>query len=35
MHTTWSDGSGSVRDMADAAKLRGCEYIGHRREIYR
>jgi histidinol phosphatase-like PHP family hydrolase len=27
MHTTWSDGSGSVRDMAEAAKLRGYEYI--------
>jgi histidinol phosphatase-like PHP family hydrolase len=27
MHTTWSDGSASVRDMATAAKERGYEYI--------
>jgi histidinol phosphatase-like PHP family hydrolase len=27
MHTTWSDGSGSVRDMAEAAKERGYSYI--------
>ena len=27
MHTTWSDGAGSVRDMADAALERGYEYI--------
>jgi histidinol phosphatase-like PHP family hydrolase len=27
MHTTWSDGAGSVRDMADAAIGRGYEYI--------
>lgn len=28
MHTTWSDGSANVRDMADAAIERGYEYIG-------
>src|SRR2546423_836152 len=28
MHTGWSDGSGSVGEMADAAKDRGYEYIG-------
>lgn len=27
MHTTYSDGSGSVRDMAEAADKRGLEYI--------
>jgi histidinol phosphatase-like PHP family hydrolase len=27
MHTTWSDGSGSVLDMAEAAEERGYEYI--------
>jgi histidinol phosphatase-like PHP family hydrolase len=27
MHTRWSDGSGSVREMADAAQARGYEYI--------
>ncbi|HVF70693.1 MAG TPA: PHP domain-containing protein [Chthoniobacterales bacterium] len=27
MHTTWSDGSGSVADMADAAEARGYDYI--------
>ncbi|HEX7861009.1 MAG TPA: PHP domain-containing protein [Verrucomicrobiae bacterium] len=27
MHTTWSDGAGSVRDMAEAALGRGYEYI--------
>jgi histidinol phosphatase-like PHP family hydrolase len=27
MHTTWSDGSGSVREMADAGKAVGHEYI--------
>jgi putative hydrolase len=27
MHTTWSDGAGSVRDMADAAIGHGYEYI--------
>ena len=27
MHTTWSDGSGSVRDMANAGIERGYEYI--------
>jgi histidinol phosphatase-like PHP family hydrolase len=27
MHTTWSDGAGSVRDMAEAAMARGYEYI--------
>ena len=27
MHTTWSDGSGSVREMADAGKAIGYEYI--------
>jgi histidinol phosphatase-like PHP family hydrolase len=28
MHTSWSDGSASIRDMADAAKDRGYQYIG-------
>jgi histidinol phosphatase-like PHP family hydrolase len=28
MHTTWSDGSGSVEDMAQAATERGYRYIG-------
>jgi histidinol phosphatase-like PHP family hydrolase len=28
MHTEWSDGSGTIRDMADAAIGRGYEYIG-------
>ena len=28
MHTLWSDGSATIRDMADAAKERGYEYIG-------
>jgi histidinol phosphatase-like PHP family hydrolase len=28
MHTTWSDGAGSVREMAEAAMGRGYEYIG-------
>ncbi len=28
MHTDWSDGSGTVQDMADAAIARGYEYIG-------
>jgi putative hydrolase len=28
MHTTWSDGSGSVREMAEAAIARGHGYIG-------
>lgn len=27
MHTRWSDGSGTVREMADAAQARGYEYI--------
>lgn len=27
MHTTWSDGAGSIRDMAEAALGRGYEYI--------
>jgi hypothetical protein len=27
MHTTWSDGSGSILDTAGAAKERNCEYI--------
>ncbi len=27
MHTSWSDGSGAVADMAEAADLRGYEYI--------
>jgi histidinol phosphatase-like PHP family hydrolase len=27
MHTTWSDGAGSVRDMAEGAMARGYEYI--------
>jgi histidinol phosphatase-like PHP family hydrolase len=27
MHTTWSDGSGSILEMAEAAKERGYEYI--------
>lgn len=27
MHSTWSDGSGSIREMADAADARGYEYI--------
>lgn len=27
MHTLWSDGSGSIEDMADAAVLRGYSYI--------
>jgi histidinol phosphatase-like PHP family hydrolase len=27
MHTVWSDGSGTVADMAEAAKARGYEYI--------
>jgi histidinol phosphatase-like PHP family hydrolase len=27
MHTLWSDGSGSVQDMAEAARLRGYSYI--------
>ena len=27
MHTTWSDGSASIREMAEAAKQRGYEYI--------
>jgi histidinol phosphatase-like PHP family hydrolase len=28
MHTSWSDGSASIRDMADVAKDRGYGYIG-------
>jgi len=28
MHTEWSDGSGTIRDMAEAALARGYEYIG-------
>lgn len=28
MHTVWSDGSATIRDMGDAAKERGYEYIG-------
>jgi histidinol phosphatase-like PHP family hydrolase len=28
MHTNWSDGSATVRDMAEAAKERGYRYIG-------
>jgi putative hydrolase len=28
MHTVWSDGSATIRDMADAANERGYEYIG-------
>ena len=28
MHTNWSDGSATIRDMAEAAKERGYEYIG-------
>jgi histidinol phosphatase-like PHP family hydrolase len=28
MHTQWSDGGGTVRDMAEAALARGYEYIG-------
>lgn len=28
MHTNWSDGSATVRDMAEAAKERGYQYIG-------
>jgi histidinol phosphatase-like PHP family hydrolase len=28
MHTSWSDGSASIRDMADAAKDRGYQYVG-------
>jgi histidinol phosphatase-like PHP family hydrolase len=28
MHTGWSDGSASIREMAEAAKDRGYEYIG-------
>jgi histidinol phosphatase-like PHP family hydrolase len=28
MHTSWSDGSGSILEMAQAAKERGYEYIG-------
>ena len=28
MHTVWSDGSATIRDMADAAAARGYEYIG-------
>jgi histidinol phosphatase-like PHP family hydrolase len=28
MHTEWSDGTGTVRAMADAAKEKGYEYIG-------
>jgi DNA polymerase (family 10) len=27
MHTQWSDGSGSIAEMADAAASRGCEYL--------
>ena len=27
MHTSWSDGSGSIEDMARAASERGYEYI--------
>ena len=27
MHTLWSDGSGTIVEMADAAKERGYEYI--------
>ena len=27
MHSTWSDGTGSIREMADAAVERGYEYI--------
>ncbi len=27
MHTLWSDGSGSIQDMAEAARLRGYSYI--------
>jgi DNA polymerase (family 10) len=27
MHTTWSDGQNSIREMAQAARLRGYEYI--------
>ena len=28
MHTNWSDGSATIRDMAEAAKERGYQYIG-------
>ena len=28
LHTTWSDGKASLRDMAEAARERGYEYIG-------
>src|SRR5213078_1039229 len=28
MHTTWSDGSGSIKEMAEAAIARGYQYIG-------
>jgi len=28
MHSTWSDGSGSIKEMAEAAEQRGYEYIG-------
>ena len=28
MHTRWSDGSGTVREMAEAATIRGYHYIG-------
>ncbi len=28
MHTVWSDGSATIRDMAEAARERGYEYIG-------
>src|SRR3954466_13248918 len=28
MHTTWSDGSGTIKEMAEAAIARGYEYIG-------
>src|SRR5437660_9843034 len=27
MHTNWSDGSGEIREMADAAAARGYEFI--------
>ncbi|GBE57253.1 DNA polymerase/3'-5' exonuclease PolX [bacterium BMS3Abin01] len=27
VHSDWSDGRGTIRDMADSARRRGCEYI--------
>ncbi len=28
MHTIWSDGSGTVAEMAEAADVRGYDYVG-------